>query len=421
MRVLIFEPQFMGHNLVHAARLVRGVRELGCVPVLATSSQAVRSAEFAKHIEAHLTGCEVVELDGFKTDPHGRRLQTNGVAGSIHVYRSLKWSIDRSKPGHLYVPYGNFLARMAAAPFGLSSALRRCGAEAETLMVGGRYLYAKTGLLHRVRQRALLNAIAAGPWASVFHLDDAAYEQFQRHGGRMARIGKLLPEPVGDHAPTDRLAARRSFGIPTEGRLVAVIGLIERRKGLDLLTDAFRRAESRLEATDRLALIGPHHPEVKELLTTDYADLVARGRVVGADHRLSEAEMVRAACAADVVATVYPNHLYASGSLVVAAQARRPVLGSDAGWIGRTIERFQLGHTCDPAQPLSVAGGLIDSFDAASAYQPSPAAMRFVDFVSDRNYLALWTSRLRERLGVEPSPHARSWGWALHGETRKAA
>ncbi|MEM6329172.1 MAG: hypothetical protein AAF790_02870 [Planctomycetota bacterium] len=421
MRVLIFEPQFMGHNLVHVARLVRGVRGLGCEAVVATSRQAIRSAEFALHLAPLASDFRALPLDGFTTDRHAVRLQTGGLRGATRVYQALKSAIARAAPDHVYVPYGNFLARIAAAPFGLTSALRRAGAEAETLIVGGRYLYPRPGLQHRWRQWLLLEAISRGPWRSVFHLDDAAYGAFQRHGGRMARVGKLLPEPVGEHPLTRRVDARHALGLPGAGRLLAVIGLIERRKGLDALTSALRQAGGALKPTDRLALIGPQHPEVTRLLSTDYADLVAAGRVVCVDRRLTEADMVRAACAADVVAAVYPHHPYASGSLVVAARARRPVLGSSTGWIRRTIDQFQLGRVCDPADAAGVCRAVVESLAGAARYQPSPAAERLVEFVGDRNYIALWTARLRRRMGLGPSPDMRSWDWALGGVRRAAA
>lgn len=419
MRVLIFEPQFLGHNLVHVARLVRAIDDLGCQPVLATTPMAIKSEEFRLHMTDVLSRVELRPLSGFRTDADSRRIRSNGIRGAAALYRGLKSAIKQAQPDHVYVPLGNQMARLAALPFGLASALKKCGAEAETLLVGGRYLYPKNGLLHKLRQKALLSLIASGPWQSVFHLDDAAYEQFQLHGGRMAQIGKLLPEPIGEFDRLSQSAARQRFDLPPEGRAIGVVGLIERRKGLDLLLNAIRIEASQLKPSDQLFLIGPHHPEVHQMLAGPYADLVTAGRVQSVDRRLSESDMTAAIAATDVMATVYPNHPYASGVLSATAAVGRPLLGSSTGWIGRTIEKFELGHTCDPNDQGDVAAKLVTALDASGNYQPSSASERLVEFLGDQNYAALWTARLRERLGVQPSPDARNWDWAQFGDQQQ--
>lgn len=420
MRVLIYEPQYMGHNLVYVSRLIRAVSELGCRPVVATSTAAVASDEFAVHLGSLSRDFDLLPLTGFRTDRLGRRVQTNGLRAAAAVYRGLKSAVDQTTPDHVFVPYGNFLARTAFLPLGLTGALRRAGAEAETVLIGGRYLYPAKGWWRRLRQRASLHAIGRGPWKRVLNLDDAAHDEFLRHGGRLAEIAGLLPESVGEHPPCDKQAAREALGLPASGRLLALVGMIERRKGIDPLLAALRHSESRLRPDDRLALVGPVHPDVKALLARDHADLVAKGRVVVVDQKLSEAEMVGAIEAADAVATVYPGHPYVSSVLIAAAAAKRPVVGADQGWIGRVISRFSLGETCDPHNPASVGDAVLWVLDRSSDYEPSIAGRRFLEYVSERNQQAVWTERLRERLGVGPSPDRRTWEWVLDGRSPRA-
>ncbi|MEM8865022.1 MAG: hypothetical protein AAGF31_05695, partial [Planctomycetota bacterium] len=387
-----------------------------CEPVLATSVQASESQEFAMHFGDVRDRFRLLVLDGFRSDLDGRRIRTNGIKSSAHVYRALKSAIEQSQPGHVYVPYGNFLARTAALPFGLTRALRKADAEAETLLISGRYLQPPRGIAQSLRQRFLLELISRGPWENVFHLDDVAIEQFTNHGGRMAQLGKLMPDPHSETPTMDRIAAREQFGLPVDGRAIAVVGLIEKRKGLAALMQAMRDASTRLRPTDRLFLIGPQHPEAQAMLAGEFADLVAAGRVVMHDRRLSTDEIGHAIRAADVLATCYLHHPYTSSILIAAAAAERPVLGADTGWIGRTIDQFGLGHTCDPFVRESIADSLVASLDASQHYQPTEAGRRFVEFSTDRNYVAHWTARLRERIGLGPSPDLRTWQWALGGE-----
>lgn len=416
MRVLIYEPQFAGHNLAHAARLARGVERLGCEVVLATSRQAVGSQEFGTFFGDLSPRLHV--MDGFSTSRGGRAVRTSGIGGAAASYRTLIDAIRCVRPDHAYVPYGNCLARTAALPFGLTATLARCGAEAETLILSGRYLQQTQTTWRRIRRRALLNLIAAGPWRRVFHHDEAALEHFHRHGGRMADIGALMPDPCTATPDTPRDEARLALGLPVLGRAIAVVGLIEPRKGVRVLLDALRRCGDRLRRDDRLLLLGRVAPDVKALLRDRHADLVRSGRVVAIDRQLSAAEFGCALRAADVVATVYPTHPYTSSILVAAAAARRPVLASDNGWIGRTVRSFRLGRLCRGHDPAEVAHALTAALNTASEHRLTSAAGRLVRYSSDANYVAHWTGRLRERLGLGPSPDLVPWAWVT-GRTRE--
>ncbi|MEM6329171.1 MAG: hypothetical protein AAF790_02865 [Planctomycetota bacterium] len=421
MRVLIFEPQFAGHNLAHAARLVRAVTDLGCQPVLATSTQAAESTEFDVHLGPDRGLFELVALPGFQTDPLGRRLRTSGLNSLAAGYRSLTRAVRDIRPDHVYLPCGNLLARFGWLPLGLGAALRDCGAEAETLLVSGRYLLPRRPLAARLRQRLVLRMIAAGPWTRVLYLNDATQAELTRHGGRITRTARLAPDPFGQLPDITQSEARTALGVPANGRAVAVVGLIEGRKGIAVLAQAMRDAADRLQPDDRLLLLGSFHPDVHTLLHEQYADLLAAGRVVCVDRRLSSLEFGQAIRSADVVAAVCPHHAYTASTVVAGAAARRPLLGSANGWIGRTIRRFELGRCCDAANPASVADALVATLDASATHTVTPAAERFVRYSSDANYAAHWTARLRERCGLAPSPDLLTWEWALHGEEFAAA
>jgi len=425
MRVLIYEPQFMGHNLAYAARLMRGVADLGCEPVVATSAQAAASREYAMHLAPENDRFELLPIDGFKTDKHHTHTVVNGLGGWA-AQRGLVRAINHTKPDHVYVPCGNLLARIGALSLGLKAALRRASAEAETLIVTGKYLYPKAGFAAQWRRRLMLGLIARGPWTSVFHMDDAAADRLRAHGGRLATTGKLLPESIGRARQIGQQAARQQLGLPSAGRMVAIVGLIEQRKSPRQLIEAFRRVMPRLQPDDRLLLAGPFHPEVQRWFAGPDADpaiapLVASGRLLVVDRKLTNDEFGAAVSAADVVATLYPHHLYTSSVLTIAAAAGRPVLGSRRGWIGHTIERFALGHVCEVSEPASLDAALLAALDASGNHEPNAATRRFVEFCSEVNHVAHWTARLRERMGLGQAPGLRTWDWVLAGDTPGAS
>ncbi len=64
----------------------------------------------------------------------------------------------------------------------------------------------------------------------------------------------------------------------------------------------------------------------------------------------------------DVIAAVYPQHTGSASIVIRAAAAGRPVLGSDYGWIGRTIEKHGLGLACRPSDESSILRGISWAF-----------------------------------------------------------
>ncbi len=80
MRVLVFEPQFLGHNLAHAARVVRELASLPCEVVLATSRQAAESQEFAVQFSGLDGFYSTKVIDSFRLDTDGRSVRTTGLS-----------------------------------------------------------------------------------------------------------------------------------------------------------------------------------------------------------------------------------------------------------------------------------------------------------------------------------------------------
>lgn len=408
MRVLIYEPQFLGHNLGHVALLLDELAALPCDVTVATSRQAIQSPEFAVQLGQWSAQVHFEVLDGFQLDKHRRRVRTGGLTGSATTYRGLCRAIDRTRPDHVFVPYGNTVARIACLPAGLSRRLRRYGAEAETLLVGGRFMLRSNQWAARLRQRLSYEMLAHGPWTTVFHLDSAAVEALHAGHTNLRRIVKLMPEPVSLPAPKSKLTARQHLDIPTQGRYVAVVGLIEERKGISPLIEAL----SNLPEDCRLLLAGKCDPPTRVLLNEKYDELLRTRRVIALDRYLTQEEFDSAIFAADVIAAVYPAHLHSSSIVATAAAANRPVIGAAVGWIGRTIDAFELGATCMPHEATSLATALLRGLELANQFRLSPQRQRFVAFNSAANFAATWAARLRERLGLTSSYDSGEWNLA---------
>lgn len=416
MRVLIYEPQFLGHNLSHVALLAEELANLPCEVTVATSRQAIDSTEFAVQLGRVQRHFQIAVLDGFSLDKHGRRIRTSGIGGSYAVYRGLCRAIDQTQPDHVFVPYGNTIARIASLPAGLPGRLRRTNAEAETLLIGGRFMLVDKGRGSHLKRRLYYEMLARAPWTNVFHLDLAAVEALRSGNERLRRIVKLMPDPVAFPMMQSRSAARELLGIPGGGQYIVVSGLIEVRKGIEPLIGALNG----LSNDCCLLLAGKCDPETRQMLHERHGDLLRSGRIIALDRYLSREEFDASIFAADVVAAVYPSHLHSSSIVVAAAAAGRPVVGAAVGWIGRTIENFGLGATCLPTQSESLVMALKKQLAAADHFRLLPHGERFLAFNSSANFGATWTKRLRQRLGIPPSSHLIDWEWVRASMARAA-
>ena len=441
MRVLIYEPQFLGHNLAHAARMVRELAKLPCELTLATSRQAAESLEFAVQLGALESAFRLHLLDEFEWDRNRRRVVVTGPRGIAAAYGGLRSAIRAAEPQHVYVPYGNLLARFASWPGEIRRRLAAPQVEAETLLIGGRYVLPDGSWRGRLRRRLNVMQLARSPWTTIFHLDRRAVGEIQRLHPRLRARVRLMPDPVDPATKLEKLAARRLLGLRENGKIIVVAGLIELRKGVPQLVEALRR----IPTGTRLVLAGKADPAVFRPTATEGAtdffilnsngstlsgyswgtvgdqpvvrdwlhrngrDLLQSDRVESLDRYLDAREFAAAIDGADVVAALYPGHAHSSSIVVAAAAAGRPVLGIDSGWIGESVRQFDLGVVCRHDNPEDVVRGLREALELSTAYRLTPRGDFFVAYNSVANFGAHWSRRLRERLELPSAPELLEW------------
>lgn len=404
MRILVYEPGFSGHRYTYVRLIITALRELAqAAPsvriILSTPAEGVNTPAFA-HQLAPLR--DSFELRADAPSIHG----LIGWEAARTAGQPLAEITRQARADHLLVPYGDGLIAWLGAQryrFGSSlQALRRAGLMTETLLLGGGVAYAG-GLTGATRRLAWSVLVARTPFDRIHYLD----EQIRTlpHVPGLHRRLSPLPDPVEPGSVLSRSAARLALGLSESGRLIACVGAQDERKGVDRLVHAFAHAKSAglLGSADRLLLAGRLSPAVNSALALVRAASPALAPdIVTLDRYLSDLELAQALCAADVAAALYPHHL-ASASLVIrAAAAQRMTLGSDTGWIGRTVPRFGLGMTTPVSDTPTVAAALARALDIAQTWQPSDATRRFAAFNTPAGFAAGWTALLRARLGLAP-------------------
>src|SRR5206468_2348258 len=98
------------------------------------------------------------------------------------------------------------------------------------------------GWRQRVQARLSWAAATAAPWSVLYHLDPLVCDR-----ARPGRL-RLMPDPVETPVatgPAARADVLRRLGVPPDGRYLGTAGLLDRRKGVDLLIRAYADARRR--------------------------------------------------------------------------------------------------------------------------------------------------------------------------------
>lgn len=407
MHVVLFEPNYHGHRLVHIRRMLPTLASLPVKITLVTGAASRGSREYQDQIAPLEHLLTLHEQPAYPLDDGAAYIKRAALEAS-RVVRTLR-------PDHMYVPYADGTVQH----MGMRRLTGRFpvprGVELEGLMMRGEFAYAQSpGLKARLRHAAWIQAVAASPFRTIHHMDPIIAEAMRARSSSLASRVRLIADPVEAFGPMSKAEARRRLGVPTDGRYIGCVGYQDTRKGIDLLIRAFIQAD--LPPSDRLLLPGGQEKPVKALLEGEAAPAVASGRIIPIGRYISDEELMISIAALDVVATAYPpnaGHVGSSSIVIHAASQGRPVLGTEHGWVGQTIRRFGLGDTCDVLHTDMFARAIRASLDRSMTYRQGEAGRRFAEFHRPENFVASFLRRLRERLNLPQPQGLRDWSWVL--------
>jgi hypothetical protein len=167
---------------------------------------------------------------------------------------------------------------------------------------------------------------------------------------------QYLPDPGDLRAPAERSNARARLGIEGSALTILVYGAIDSRKGLVPLLDAIGQRDA---PAVRVLVVGRQSDEMRASLAAPrFAALRQRGILDIIDEFVDDTLQGQAFAAADVVWLGYCGHAVMSGVLVLAGLARRSVIVSDFGEMGRLARQHELGPLVDIRHPDSILGAV---------------------------------------------------------------
>lgn len=375
------------------------------LPALRELSDQVTLAIPAKSVDTDEYRSQLAPFEGrVEIDPW---LPTHQCRATWHKPTEVREAIRRSRADYLYVPHADGYAQVIGLHRSLCLPTLPRGIEAEGLLMRGAFAYPQSGVRASIQAELSMRLSMRGPWDRLHLLDPLVYNAVKARGGALADHISLLPDPVPLKLNVSRKEARQRLRLPEDGRYVVSAGALGSRKGTDLLIRAFKQAKR--ADNDRLLLAGRLTPDMRNLVDHECKELVANDQVIAMDRFISDEEFALAITAADVICTPYRHHIGSASIAIRAASAERFVLASDYGWLGHIVPQFGLGRVCDVESIDVLSSELTSALDDAPSHRWSGSARRFVAFHSEANFAAVWTARLRERLGMPRDEQRMTW------------
>lgn len=337
MKICLFEWNAGGHHNFYARAFAEALAPVAEVVVAGSDPLLEAMAEF--EVETHSLGAPRPRPD------QGPGLDKASLARrEIELLRS---AIGASEPDHAVVLFADPVLRWLAAepPFPCSISI--------FIMFATAHFPAAYDLPLSLRERAsaLFKERNIRRWRAredaneIFGLDMEAVKRWQRRRGAPAR---WLPEPRLEVAPAPRPAAERHGCF--------MFGYIDERKGMDRLSAALSSDCEGLE----LSIYGEVAPEFRQQLDAELEKLRAGGIVLDTDFRRVPYEQAMERMGSSRCALLsFGWRPSGSRVLLEASVARTPVVMGDDSAVGRLVERYGLGRTADPGDPLRLREAIL--------------------------------------------------------------
>ncbi|MBL8876757.1 MAG: glycosyltransferase [Phycisphaerae bacterium] len=405
MHVVIFEPCPRGHRFTYVKHVVNALAPLPVKITLATSPGAQACETFPEQLAPLASRFDIVERYP-EADPAGKFAFGWNSAGTL-----VRAASDL-RPDHIISPSSDGVVEMLGVKRLLFQAPAFASTELEAMIMNSSWAYEPRRSFRRFAKRRAWAALVGASTTRTLHvIDPLLMRAIRALTPHIASRTVLSPDPVEAVPSVSKPEARKRLAIPEDGRLIACVGRLDERKGVDILIRAFHAAS--LNPSDRLLLVGTHMPEINALLQGEAADLVRAGRIISRDGYVTDEQMILAIAAADLIGVTYRRHLGSASILIRAAAQGRPILSSDLGWPGETCQRFALGTACTVRDLDAVTRALRAALESSPDFKPHPAAARFVQFHSLENAHAFWAQRTRQRLNLPGANPPKTWDWVL--------
>ncbi len=361
--VTIYEPNHTGHRLKYVALIAEAFFNVGYRVAIATTENTLHSVQYRQLLLPYSHRFEIVKIPSPSVSRNVLIAMTKDAFALFRLLRTTKTDL-------LFIPCLDSLFYVFGFLGAVRLSINRKTPSIQGILFHGSYAYQQSSLkpLMKLKQMATEWIILRGPYNRILCLDEIVYERLAHGLKRKLKAFHtrfvLCPDPVESSVGgIDADSFKKMYRIPAKAKILGGFGNIDERKGMDLLIRAFVNYGP--SDHEYLLLVGPQSNRVREVLKNISGSDVRSTNIVSVDRFVSDDELLSAIDACDVVAAPYRKHMGSASIVLRAAALNKPVLGSEFGWIGHFVQKYNLGHCCDVLDEQQLINGVYWAFNAA--------------------------------------------------------
>jgi glycosyltransferase involved in cell wall biosynthesis len=351
-RLLIVDPIITGHHPAYIRRIARGAIDRGYQVVIVTVEKFLATADWkslCQHQDAEPVALRFVPEGGVPSEGDGSSTRADHLLlDQLRLWYAFRAALRAEAAPEVVVVAPYFDAVMYGCS--LFGNPRRSMVWVAISMRPPVFGYA-TGIMGSIKRRLFERALRL-PWLRVVFCNDIRVTTL---AGASPKL-RFLPDPIDAVVRTPRLEARTLLGLPREGFIVLVYGVITERKGVGLLLRAATRPD--FPAGVHILLAGTLADDCRNRVLSALASPRLSERMSILDRVLSDDEEALVFSCSDIAWLVYQGHEGMSGVLVQAGAFALPSLVSGRGVMGMYARDHGVGLAIDPADELGAVQAL---------------------------------------------------------------
>jgi len=349
--LLIIEPHMSGHHGIYLRWIVRAALERNCRISIGTFEGSLIFPLFKEMLNEFRNSIEVITLPTPVID-YMKDISTGGLIRRELAYRKLfkrfyNKALRSFQPDWVFLPfldYSTYATAIVGSPFGETPwagiVMRPAFHYKEMGIIGPNscLLWFKKILFYWLLQQKSLRALfTIDPTLEMYIKDKLPTGVEKLH---------YLIEPANFDGNISKDASRQVLKIPPDVVLVLVYGVINSKKGIDVLLTALAAQEALSNV--HILVAGRQQPKEEILLQSSAAkQLLMSGRLHQMNKFISDEEEFLVFKASDIVWLGYRKHYTMSGVIVQAGRMGLPIIACKGGVIGWLTKKNKLGIITD--------------------------------------------------------------------------
>lgn len=360
MHILIIEPGSTGHHLIYLEKITKGYLESGhnitlCTLATTHKNPLIESLKLTYKQRINLTFIPEKTYQKALTSRFsdmGRELKMRDIFRRAYKEINSKDIVD-----YIFLPYLDYCLYsigLLGSPFGKASWGGICMRPSFHYHVSG--VIAPKPKLSKVKELLFKRCLSLPSLDKLFTIDELLEKHIKNTAPKKQAKIQYIPDPaelLGNHTSN---SARTKLGLSEDAKIILVYGALNERKGIQSLIEALNNS-TKLDNV-HILLIGKQSERIKKYIQYNGLDMVRKKRIHTLDRFVDSDEQQMAFAASDIVWLGYQEHYTMSGVLVLAAIARKPVIGTREGLIGWYVNEKKIGLCIDTQNSAQIQSAI---------------------------------------------------------------